>query len=114
MLAHIQASVVDSADLFKFAEQEGIAYYNAIQNLIYRGDQENSRRHHDWFRQSCFTVGVDEFDEYWQDDRRNWLPEVEQMVRCYMARHGIETLVIVTGKDSYVTKPLRTPSENSP
>jgi hypothetical protein len=108
MPMHIQAAVIDAAELYCFAEREGIATYNGIQTLIYRNDDPgHNRRHHKWFSQSCFVVGVDEFDERWRDDRINWLPEVEQMVRRYMAKHEIETLVIVTGQDAWITDPLR-------
>jgi hypothetical protein len=106
---HFVATIVEAAYLFQFAEEQGIAYYNSIQNLIYRGDEESRNRHHRWFKQSCFVVGRDDFDPYWQDDRIDWAPQVEEMVRRYMTTHDIEVLVIVTGKDAYLVKPLTIP-----
>jgi hypothetical protein len=95
---HIQASVIEAPYLYQFAESAGIAYYNQIQHVIYRTDDAgHNRRHRQWFL-DCFTVGIDDFDEYWQDDKIDWHPLVEQMVRLYMIEHEIETLVIVTSK----------------
>jgi hypothetical protein len=103
---HIVATIVKATELFAFAEQEEIAYN--IKTLIYTGDAEHSYRHRLWFNQTCFTVGCDEFDAYWANPI-DWVPEVELMVRKYMAVHNIEVLVIVTGTDAHVTQPLTLP-----
>ena len=101
------ATVVEAAVLFQFAEEEGIAYYNSIQDLIWRGDEENNRRHQ-WYT-TAFTVGRDDFDPYWLDDRIDWVPQVEEMVRRYMTVHDIEVLFIVVSTNSYVIEPLNIP-----
>ena len=41
---HFVATVVQSSELFSFAQSEDIAFYNEIQHLmIYRGDEEHNR-----------------------------------------------------------------------
>lgn len=105
---HFVATVVEAAVLFQFAEEQGIAYYNSIQDLIWRGDEENNRRHYQWYT-TAFTVGRDSFDPYWLDDRINWVWQVQEMVRRYMFVHDIEVLFIVVSTNSHVIKPLTIP-----
>ncbi len=87
---HITATVIKVSDLFESAEENGIANYNVIQDLIYYGDEP---RHSLWTR-SCFTVVRDAIPD--------WIPQVEEMVRLYMDAHDIEVLVIVTGRDAHL------------
>ena len=107
--AHLDTAVIEASSLFVYAEEQGIAYYNEIQDIIYRPDPaveyEHNRRHRNWHR-SCFIVGADDFESYWQEDRTDWDPRVEAMVRRYMAEHDLRTLVIATQKDAYLLEPL--------
>ena len=87
----IKATVVKASELFEFAEQEELADYWAMDDLI---DVERQRQHSLWHR-SCFTLI--------RGGEHDWLPQVKEMVRRYMNLHNIEVLVIVNGTDAHLT-----------
>jgi hypothetical protein len=85
------ATVAKASELFEFAEDQLIADYYHIQDLI-EGDPEE----HFMWNKSCFTVTHDSISEW------DWAPQVEEMVNRFMWNYDIELLVIVTDDDAHL------------
>ena len=102
------ATVIEAADLYMYAEQKGIAFYNEIQHIIFRNeDRDHQRRHHLWWK-PAFTVGIDDFDEYWDEDQIKWDNRVTTMVKGFMEENDIKVLVICD-KHAHLINPLPVP-----